>query len=187
MGSLSRFDKKCISLKSFHKMYGFTTMIETGCFKGESIEHMLQYDFIKDVFSCDVELKFVEHCKSKFQKNSNVKIYNLDSHTFLHQILPLTQSEKSIMFWLDAHYYKSYIPNYNEIDYPLEKEIEIINHHRKDKEDIIIVDDVYSLVQNSEKYKQLHKIPKTGINFIKAYGYNVQLFDADKGYLLLTR
>lgn len=187
MGSLKKFNDACLKLDFLHNMFEFDTLVETGCFKGESIDHVLNYEFMKEVYSCDIESVFVTNCKNKFEKYPFVKILNLDSHSFLEYILPTLKNKSSILFWLDAHYYKDQIPEYNDIDYPLKKEIEIINKHRKNKEDVILIDDVYSLIQNSKQYKHLHNIPKIGIKFLEEYQYNIQLFNRDKGYLFLTR
>jgi|688.fasta_scaffold05682_33 hypothetical protein len=187
MPTLEQFETNCVSIEKLQKIYSFTVMVETGCYIGESLEHASSYDFILEIYSCDINEDFVDACKKKFQSKSHIKIFNEDSHSFLHRLLPSLDHHDSIFFWLDAHYWKSYIPEYNNIDYPLVKELNIIDQYRKDKNDVIVIDDVYTYIKKSENFKHTHNIPKTGTEFLKKFNYSITNFDSDSGYLLLTR
>lgn len=186
MGSLENFNNKCVDISILQSKYGFDTMIETGCFNGATLDYMSNFDFLQEIYSCDIELAFSEYCERKFRNNPKIKIYNQSSQDFLTFILPQLENKDSILFWLDAHFYKPYIPNYNDIDYPLLKELEIISTSRKGKKDVIVIDDVYTYVESPENYRNALQIEKVGLDSIKKYGYNVDFYKHDKGYLLLS-
>jgi len=187
MGTLKKFNDKCENLTLLHKQFSFTTMIETGCFKGDSIEYASRFKFLKSIYSCDIEPTYVEHCLNRFGSDSRISIQQQDSHEFLETILPKLFQENSILFWLDAHFHKlAAFPEYNDTDYPLVKELEIIQRHRSTNNDVIVIDDVYTYVDRPKNFKVPFKIPTVGLNFLNEYGYTYRLYQTDKGYLMLN-
>jgi len=211
MGTLTTFDRVCMSIDDIKRKYNQTTFVETGCLQGESILFMMlkEYDTI---FSCDINNDLVEYTINflkQYRFNSTVRILNKNSVDFLEFIVPNLPKTESVFFFLDAHLPHFYDktdgdPNSNdikisdvtltekfEINFPLEKELDVIYKYRKGCRDFIVCDDarVYmdsNWVNGNWEDRKLFE----GLNFEflakykDEYDYTIS-FDQD-GWLILT-
>jgi hypothetical protein len=193
MGSLTGFSRKCKSLDDIRKQYNQSVFVETGCYLGESLRYAFSSGYTT-VYSCDVKLEFVDQCKQAF-KYKDANIYHMDSSDYLKQIIP-DLPEQSVLFFLDAHlpgwYYGAWPPNSNfehDVNFPLEKELDIIFSKRSRYEDVIVCDDLR--IYEDGPYEggiwadRLTVSDKLNSDFLSKYNRKVSKFYADEGYVLL--
>jgi hypothetical protein len=127
---------KTIDLDGLKKLYNLTVAVETGSGGGGGTNTL--YKKIGKVYSCEIDSEQYEKDRKRFEHLEDVKIYNLNSVDFLNKILPVVE-DKNIVFWLDSHF-----PNkFNNIDeiLPLYNELSVIQKFRKNKRDVILMDD----------------------------------------------
>ena len=143
MGELNIFDLNTLIDKFNCKIY-----LETGTGIGVCLSHALKYNLEK-YYSIDLDDKLIQKAKAKFE-NENVQFYNDYSHKALEKIVPKLPKDKSILFFLDAHFpkadfseitYEESISTYKEDAFPLLKEIKTIKKHRDISKDCFIIDD----------------------------------------------
>ncbi len=192
MGSLINFDQECKSLKSLKDEFGSSVFIETGCFRGNSLGHALNLDF-DSFYSCDIDKEMIDYCNNKF-KRDDLHIFPGISTTFLRLQLPLLDSVDSIMFYLDAH-----LPEHdktsgqvltdNDLNFPLEEELQIINDLRPNRKDVIIIDDLRIYEDGpftGGNWTERHRF-NLSLDFLNQYHFNVTKYHSQEGYILLTR
>lgn len=185
MGCLETLSVACRDVKQLKNDFDCTVFVETGCYLGTSLRFALTLGF-KGVYSCDIVKNNIDHCLNTF-KNPSLQIYQLFSVDFLNKILPQLVEVPSIMFWLDAH-----LPDRRlgqKFDLPLEEEIEIINKYRPDYKDVVLLDDLRIYEDgpftggswDRGDYKNL------SLSFLNKYGYTIEKFYHEEGYVVLTR
>lgn len=192
MGSLVSFSKLCESLSDLKMNSNAKVFIETGCFRGKSLEFALQtgFDFC---YSCDIDEDMIDHCKKNLSYN-NFEIHLADSVSFLENILPKLNECESIIFFLDAHLpghdkmaeYKNIIVT--DQTFPLEKELDIIYKHRQNKTDIVICDDLRIYEDGPFTggiWNDRHQF-NLNLNFIEKYPASLKKYYDDEGYIMLT-
>jgi len=126
--------------------------IETGTFKGESLEFACSLPFRK-LISCDVSFKHYENAKKKFKEEKRVYLHHESSHTLLKKIIDPT---KSTTFWLDGHWQNV---NKHEMDSsglecPLIEELKQIFSFSWNKKPLILIDDASHYPINNEDKKK---------------------------------
>jgi hypothetical protein len=136
MGTLKAFN--LIELKEKYKL---NCLVETGTFTGDGIQLGLDAGF-KEIYSCEIDLKFYNDACIRFTVNENVFLENISSEIFLEHIEYLIKpNNNNILFWLDAH-----LPDIKNADktlmFPLQKELEIIKDVRNISKDVFIIDDL---------------------------------------------
>ena len=192
MGSLVSFNKACESLFDLKTSSNAKVFIETGCFRGKSLEFALQtgFDFC---YSCDVDQEMIDHCKDTLNYN-NFEIHLADSVSFLDSLLPRLSDQDSIIFFLDAH-----LPGHDkkaqysdivltEQTFPLERELDVIFKHRQNKTDVIICDDLRIYEDGPFTGGVWHDRHQFNLNldFIEKYPATYKKYYADEGYIVLT-
>jgi hypothetical protein len=100
-----------------------------------------------------------------------------------------------VLFFLDAHlpgWYYGWPPNNNfehDVNFPLEKELDIIFSKRSQYKDVIICDDLRIYEDNSYEggiwADRLTVSDKLNSDFLSKYNRKVSKFYADEGYVLL--
>lgn len=144
MGELRFFD-----LSDPINDYDISVFIETGTGQGGSVEAILNYPQIQDVYSIEIIKELYESCVEKFKDHTKVQLLNNNSFEGLKQLLPTIPTNRNILFWLDAHFpgadfhfdtYESTSDYHLRI--PLESEIELIHSLRKGCRDVFIIDDL---------------------------------------------
>ena len=192
MGSLVDFNANCRKLQDLKDKFNSSIFIETGCFRGNSLGFAIGVNFQK-FYSCDIDQEMVDYCLTSFNKD-NLEIYNMTSTEFLDFLLPLLDEHDSIMFYLDAH-----LPEHdktsgavlleNELNFPLEEELDIINKYRSNKNDVIIIDDLRIYEDGPFTGGNWDKrfMFNLSFDFISKHNYHIEKFYSQEGYILLTR
>jgi hypothetical protein len=194
VGSLAGFNQKCKNISWIKDKFNQNTFVETGCFQGSSLEYAFNLGYEK-VYSCDVNLNLVNHCKQRF-KDKDVSIYHLDSSDFLKEIMPLLPTQ-SVLFFLDAHLCGWYSGGpmttdfAHDVNFPLEKELDIIFNKRAEFDDIIVCDDLRMYedgpFEGGSWPDRLNVSSALSTDFLYKYGKKVSKFYADEGYILFEK
>lgn len=185
MGSIDGF-LQVKDLNNIIKTSGVTTFVETGCHIGHSLKTAIHLGFTK-LYSCDIDIKYVELCRSMFSKYEEVTIEHMNSVNFLHKILPELDNHESVLFFLDAH-----LPDLDvskEVSLPLEEELKLIWQHRSNKKDHIIIDDLRIYEDNvysGGNWVDRSSYGNPTLDFLNKYSYNVEKFLLHEGYIYLT-
>lgn len=133
-------------LAKYIHQYGCTAFVETGTGIGTGLLYAKQF-FFQRLYSIEVEAEMYRRAIQYADKRT--EIHNTDSIDGLNGILPGLSADRSILFWLDAHFpgadfqLRSYdeamkMPN----TMPLEKELNTILDHRPHSRDVFIIDDL---------------------------------------------
>ena len=194
MGSLAGFNQKCKNISWIKDKFNQNTFVETGCFQGSSLEYAFNLGYEK-VYSCDVNLNLVNHCKQRF-KDKNINLYHLDSSDFLKEIMPLLPKQ-SVLFFLDAHLCGWYSGGpmttdfAHDVNFPLEKELDIIFNKRAEFDDIIVCDDLRMYedgpFEGGSWPDRLNVSSALSTDFLYKYNKKVSKFYADEGYILFEK
>lgn len=138
MGAVHKFN-----LDSLIKNYNLVNYVETGTGEGMCLTHALNYPFSR-FLSCEITKELFEAAKPKFPK---VELHHSNSEQFLSNILPTLQGNS--LFFLDAHFpgadfhYAAYDACKDvNLRLPLEVELDLLVKHRKNYNDVIIIDDL---------------------------------------------
>jgi hypothetical protein len=196
MGLLKTFDLSKYKTKSF---------IETGTENGHGIDHVLLYDQFESINSVEINEQFYKSAKNKYQKEDRVKLWLGSSEEKMNEILISIEKYDSCLFWLDAHLPSDPGSKYkherltDEIEFPLQKELEIIFNNRDTKNDYFIIDDLriyidgpFQYVAKSWPYIEMYPtfFPHSdGIGFIEklfSKTHNIIKDYRHEGYLLLN-
>lgn len=110
----------------------FDVFIETGTYRGESLQIAIDSGNFDYFYSCEVEPIYAKIAREKFQENTRVEIFIGTSPDCLHDILSRIANDNgypgSILFWLDAHFQggpkTEYDSKYGEC--PLLEELRVI-------------------------------------------------------------
>jgi hypothetical protein len=119
------------------KDYPNPYFIETGSYAGDGIQAALDSGF-ETIISLEVNPPNVKECTERFKNEKIVVILQGDSSTDLWGII--SQLDKPITFWLDAHYSGEGSP-IGIVNMPLLYELNQIRRHHI-KTHTIIIDDV---------------------------------------------
>lgn len=196
MGNLCLFN-----LDYFIKKYNTQAFIETGLGGGGGLTYASRFPFqvlISTEIDATSSSKFISSPPAELLNRDRVKIINAPSDKALDAILPSFVNVDSVLFWLDAHFpgeAEGVAYDYEkdlDVRLPLEKELTIINKHRQDKNDILIIDD--QRIYTQDKYQD-GSLENMGLGHISKYKNNLDTllgrFDVYKlnmetGYLICT-
>jgi hypothetical protein len=87
-------------MKRYQARYGLETFVETGTFRGDTVEAM-RYTF-KEVYSIELDRGYYESLQRRFTGVANVHLLYGDSAVILPELLGAI-SKTNTLFWLDAH------------------------------------------------------------------------------------
>jgi hypothetical protein len=116
--------------------------VETGTYKGDTIDILLQLDEFKEsqIYSLELSDVFYERCKAKYANRDNVTIVHANSKYELFSVIENINTP--ITFWLDSHW--SGIPDVGfdaDTICPILYELKQIKQHHINTH-TIIVDDI---------------------------------------------
>ncbi|MCX6170069.1 MAG: glycosyltransferase [Ignavibacteriales bacterium] len=123
-------------VKNLKKYLPLDIFVETGTFEGDTIENVR--NLFGEIHSVELSEEYYKHVKNRFEKLGTVHLYLDSSEKFLKKVHP-DLKEKSVLYWLDAHWCvadktageKSQCPLIEEL-----KSIESLNN-----KSLIIIDD----------------------------------------------
>lgn len=84
----------------YSKKYNCDIFVETGTYKGETINDCK--DYFKELYSIELSNELFTLCKERFSEYKNIHILEGNSGNVLPEIL--NDKKEAILFWLDAHY-----------------------------------------------------------------------------------
>ncbi|HEY4374693.1 MAG TPA: hypothetical protein VGN52_22415 [Burkholderiales bacterium] len=127
-----------------------SVFFETGTGTGASLQYAAGHPQFRRLYSSEIHPQTAQRAAQFFAADPRITVLNADSTTALAQVLPAIPREERVLFFLDAHYpgeveadfrgRKGHAPL--EIALPLEQELRVIQQHRPDSRDVIIVDDL---------------------------------------------
>jgi hypothetical protein len=91
---------KRLTLRHYARRHGLRTFVETGTFRGETIEFMLPE--MDEVHSVELSDELHAAAVRKFERQPNVRLQKGDSGKVLPEIVD--SLTKPALIWLDAHY-----------------------------------------------------------------------------------
>jgi hypothetical protein len=141
MGTLTKYSMRHVPCDVF---------VETGTGSGASLMHALRSGRFRQLFTVEIHQESANKAAHLFRKHAQVKVYHSDSETALKDIFKQVRASDRLFFFLDAHFpgefdtqfkgYEDSVPD--RITLPLEHELALIQQHRPDSEDLIVVDDL---------------------------------------------
>ena len=160
--------------KVYKERYGYHTFVETGLFRGESVEDAVELGF-KEIYSCDLNPEYVTSAENRWPWG---KFYVGESQICLKQICDV--NEESTIFWLDAH-----LPLYHDMEEPNEharcplfEELKVLKQFKKGiARDVILCDDTNVITMNNPNaYTKRDVAEDQMINFID-FEEMIHMFD----------
>jgi hypothetical protein len=139
-----------INIRPLIEKYTLINFIETGCHTGSGINHAINSG-MKNIYSCDIDIKFVKMCQQIFP---GAYIVHGHSVNFLKNIVDIIPG--NCLIWLDAHFpaLTGGVANNEEENFPLFKELEVLSKKDGIEEDVIIVDDIRVIISDDNPIKQ---------------------------------
>ena len=135
MGAISfSLDPKLVS--GLRKVLGIGTLVETGTFKGATIEQFAG-DFER-IFSIEMSEKLWRSAAEKFKDKPQVNTLLGDSSSILKDLVPSLR-HKSVLYWLDAHWCEAENTAGLMSQCPLLEELAAIES--LNSESVIVIDD----------------------------------------------
>ena len=128
--------------------YNHNIFIETGTYKGGSVELALQCNFDK-IYTIDISTQHKIECQNKFQKeieSNQVELLFGDTIDILPTII--SSLNQSSLFWLDSHY-DVHADIRGKFDCPILQELDIIQSSNI-KHHTIMIDDLRIFKHQSE-------------------------------------
>ena len=126
---------KQMTIREYHQKHQYTTLVETGTYKGDMVE--AQKTRFKKIISIELGVDLYLKAKKRFINDKNVIIVQGDSGKVLPKIL-LDINEPAI-FWLDGHY-SSGITAKGDKECPIFEELDSIFNSKKFNH-ILLIDD----------------------------------------------
>jgi hypothetical protein len=114
--------------------------IETGSYKGDTIDVVNKSGLFKNIYSIEYSKEFYDAVCNRFKDSNNITIFNGTSKTDLWEMIRNIQTP--ITFWLDAHWTGPQVANENpNLICPILDELEQIKKHPI-KTHTIMIDDM---------------------------------------------
>ena len=132
--------------------------VETGTENGNGVDHALKYDFFKEIHSVEINEKFYDFCSQKYKHIDRVKLWFGSSEEKMSEILESISGLNSCLFWLDAHLPSDPGSRFlhdredNNIEFPLEKELQLIKERRDTASDYFLIDDLRIYIDGDFQY-----------------------------------
>ena len=120
--------------------------VETGSYRGDGIEHMLNHSQYEEVHSIELAEQWYEHCCLRFNDEPRVHMHHGNSKSKLPEVTG--NYDEQITFFLDGHY-SGRAEQWGDEETPLIQELEFIAT-RQCAGDIVIVDDCRMLGKMGE-------------------------------------
>jgi len=105
-------------------------IVETGTHLGNTAFFFARQFPELTIWTCEINKTFYRASRNRLRGIRNVRIFNLDSESFLRQILPGLGEGR--LYWLDAHWYE---------DVPLLMELAVIDEDNRPG--VVVIDDFF--------------------------------------------
>jgi hypothetical protein len=139
-----------LNIKPFLNKYQISNFVETGCHTGSGIRHAIM-NGIQNIYSCDIDKKFVDACQQQFPQAIIMHQHSVDFLDGIANIIP-----GNCLFWLDAHFPEltGGKSNNEEERFPLFKELALLSKKDGIEKDVILVDDIRVIISPDNPIKQ---------------------------------
>ena len=131
------------TLRHYAKKYGVTVFVETGTFRGETIDFLRPV--VNRLVSMELSRDFFEAAQEKFAGQPNVELLCGDSAVLLPSVI--SSVEEKALIWLDAHY-SGKATAFGSEETPIIKELDIVFSLSKARH-VILIDDAREFGTNS--------------------------------------
>ena len=128
---------KHIILQEYARRFPCDVFVETGTFRGNTVSAMSEY--FGEIHSIELDPVLASRAQRIFNSDPHITIHQGDSSVILKEVLELI-GEKSVMFWLDGHYYAG-VDRLVEDESPIVGELEAIRNSKVDPA-VVLVDDM---------------------------------------------
>ena len=128
---------KHIILQEYARRFPCDVFVETGTFRGNTVSAMSEY--FGEIHSIELDPVLASRARRIFNSDPHITIHEGDSSVILKDVLEQI-GEKSVMFWLDGHYYAG-VERLVEDESPIVGELEAIRNSKVDPA-VVLVDDV---------------------------------------------
>ncbi|MCX6175430.1 MAG: glycosyltransferase [Ignavibacteriales bacterium] len=128
-------------VKNLKKVLPLDIFVETGTFEGDTIENVK--DLFSEIYSVELSEEYYNKVKKRFQSKDAIHLYLDSSEKFLKKIHPVLK-EKSVLYWLDAHWCVADKTAGEKSQCPLLDEL--VSIRSLNKNSIIIIDDARLLI-----------------------------------------
>ncbi len=88
-------------VETLKKVLSLDIFVETGTFEGDTIEKVK--DLFNEIHSVELSEEYYNRVRKRFKSFDNIHLYLDSSENFLKKIRPILK-EKSVLYWLDAHW-----------------------------------------------------------------------------------
>lgn len=154
---------KRLTLQHYARRHGLRTFVETGTFRGETIEFMLPE--MDEVHSVELSDELHAAAVRKFKDQPRVHLHQGDSGAVLPEIVDgLT---KPALIWLDAHY-SAKVTAHGPEETPILAELQAVFARQKAPH-VILIDDAREF-EDKSTYPALEEVRKIA----EANGYNYE-------------
>jgi len=124
-------------LQEYAKRFPCDVFVETGTFRGNTVSAMSRY--FGEIHSIELNPVLASRAQRIFKSDPHITIHQGDSSVILKDVLQQI-GKKSVMFWLDGHYYAG-VDKLVEDESPIIGELEAIRQSGVDPV-VVLVDDV---------------------------------------------
>jgi hypothetical protein len=154
---------KRLTLRHYARRHGLRTFVETGTFRGETIEVMLPE--MDEIHSVELSDELHAAAVQKFKRETKVHLHKGDSGKVLPGIVDgLT---KPALIWLDAHY-SAKVTAHGSEETPILAELRAVFGRSKSRH-VILIDDAREF-EDKSTYPALDEVRKIA----EANGYNYE-------------
>ena len=139
------------TLAAYGSAFQIGTLIETGTFRGDTIQ-ALRGQF-QQLYSIELGRELAARAQFRFRKHSKIKIIEGDSGAVLPTLL--SNIRTPCLFWLDGHY-SGGVTAQGNIDTPIGQELKIILSHPI-RDHVILIDDA-RLFNGTQDYPTIDEL-----------------------------
>lgn len=154
---------KRLTLRHYARRHGLRTFVETGTFRGETIEFLLPE--MDEIHSVELSDELHAAAVRKFERQPKVHLHKGDSGTVLPKIID--GLEKPALVWLDAHY-SAKVTAHGPEETPILAELRAVFGRSKARH-VILIDDAREF-EDKSTYPALDEVRKIS----EANGYNYE-------------
>lgn len=128
---------KHLILQEYARRFPCDVFVETGTFRGNTVSAMSRY--FGEIHSIELDPVLASRAQRIFKSDQHITIHQGDSAVILEEVLDRI-GDKSVMFWLDGHYYSG-VTKLVADESPIVGELECIRNSGVDPA-VVLIDDV---------------------------------------------
>lgn len=154
-------------LKRMAKEYHIDTFIETGTYRGDTLNAVKK--IFKKIHSIEIEEKLFRSALKRFAGDDNITLHHGDSGVMLNSLLDALTNPT--LFWLDGHY-SGGVTGRSDLDTPVRLELSAILNHPI-KKHVIAIDDARLFV-GLDGYPTVEELKQTILSSGDSYSLKLK-------------